>query len=701
MRRTITSAIIVAALLTVGISTLVLSAGKGKTAPKTPAVVKKDSKPKAKVNGNEVVSKVGDEVITVKDLETAFKKTSPSTIDFQTLGYDSLRNFVELYTNYKLKLKHAADIRLAVEPDVEKELDQNRKAFAGPYLIERLVTEPAVRLMYERRKEEVHVQQIQVAFPPNHSGAPSAADTLHSYEKAKRLLAQIKTGADFTKMAEDSSDEPTVKTTHGILRWLTGGETPRPFEDAAYTVKKGDITPEVVRTPYGYFILKILDRQKRSGSVKSWQILLAVAPGAPKIDTLRQYALADSLLQTIKHGRGTIEDLASKFSQDKNSQAKNGDMGYHDRGDRALPQEYQNAMFSLNDGEFYPRIVRSAYGYHLIKRGDSKQIGAYDDEKENLKVLYKRYFFQDDYNAFLASLRKKYSFGFNSTGFTAFLTSVDTARTTADSTWDKNISAEARRTALYSLRGTSVTLGAFIDTVRARPELRGTALSTNGITSVVQKMVEPTILEYESEHIEDRYPEFKSLMSDVRDGILIYRLEQTEVWNKLQSQMTDSAVKVYWEAHKSSFMTAPRVDISEIYTVSDSLAKSVYKRLMAGERFDSLAKYNTLRVGYKDKLGHWGWFAATDNPLAAKVIDRDSGYISEPFTHESGYAIVRVDAKEKSHEKFYRDAIPDAASQYQEYLSKKIMSDWIDAMKKKYPVTINDSVLKKLAESHK
>lgn len=702
MKRLFIIASAFAVLLSAGSSSILYAAAKDKKAPKPAKEEKKkpEAKPKVSVNPNEVVAKVGEDVITVRDLESAFKKTSPSTADFNALPYDSLRIFTELYTNYRLKLRHAADIRLVVEPDVEKELDQNRRAFAGPYLIERLVTEPAVRLMYERRKEEVHVQQIQVAFPPNRTGQPSPADTLRSYEKAKRLLAAVRAGADFTKMAEDSSDEPTVKNTHGILRWLTGGETPRAFEDAAYNIKKGEICTEPVRTPYGYFVIRVLDRQKRSGSVKSWQILLAISPGAPRIDTLRQYALADSLMQLLKHGKATFEELAEKFSQDKNSATKGGDMGYHDRGDRALPQEYQTTLFGLADGQLSTRITRSPYGYHIIKRGDAKPIGAYDDEKENLKVLYKRYFFQDDYNTFIASLRKKYQFAFNATGFEQFLAHVDTAHTTADTTWDKTLNPETRALTLYSLRGVTTTVGTFADTLKARPELRGTALSNAGITAVVHKMVEPIVLEYESEHIEDRYPEFKSLMSDVRDGILIYRLEQQEVWNKLQQQMTDSAVKVYWEGHKNQFLTTPRVDISEIYTVSDSLARSVYNRAKAGENFDSLAKYNTLRVGYKEKLGHWGWYGAQDNPLAAKVIDRDSGFISEPMPYESGLSVIRVNAKDLPHEKAYKDAIPDAASQYQEYLSKKIMSDWIEGLKKQYPVTMNDAVLRKIIAAH-
>jgi peptidyl-prolyl cis-trans isomerase SurA len=669
---------------------------KKKSVPdKKPIPAKEEKKPG--VNPNEVSARVGQDVITVRDLEQAFKKTSPSTLDFNTLNYDSLKTFTDLYVNYRLKLKHAGDIRLAIDPEVEKELDQNRKSFAGPYLIERLVTEPAVRLIYERRKEELHVQQIQVAFAPNRSGQPSPADTLRSYEKAKRLLALVKGGADFTKMSEDSSDEPTVKNTHGILRWLTGGETPRSFEDAVYGLKKGQICDEPVRTPYGFFVVRLLDRQKRSGAVQSWQILLQVSMSAPRMDTLKQYALADSLMQVLKHNRGNFDDLAKQFSQDKGTAEKSGDMGYRDRGDRALPKEYQEALFSIADNSLYPRVARSLYGYHIIRRGESRPIGAYDDEKENLKVLYKRYFFQDDYASFVQSLRKKYQFALNPTGMDLLLTHVDTTKTTADTMWDKNIAFENRAAEVYSLRGAVMTLGALVDTLKIRPDLRGTALNSAGITNLVNKQTEPLLIEYEAEHIEDRYPEFKTLMADVRDGILIYRLEQQEVWNKLQVQMTDSAVRAYWELRKAEFLTSARVDISEIYTVADTLAWAIYRRVKAGENFDTLAKLNTLRVGFKEKSGHWGWFNAQDNPLAAKVIEKDSGFVSEPFAYESGYSVVRVNAKDSPHEKTFRDAVPDVASKYQEYLSFKLMNDWIDSLKAKYPVQVNVDVLKRVA----
>ncbi|HZV13110.1 MAG TPA: peptidylprolyl isomerase, partial [Candidatus Kapabacteria bacterium] len=582
-------------------STATWAASKGHSKKKETSVT--PSKSKQKTNPNEVVAKVGDESITVKDIEDAFKKTSPTTSNFDGLSYDSLKSFVDLYTNYRLKLKYANDIQLEKEPDVEKELDQNRKAFAGPYLIERLVTEPAVRLMYERRKEEYHVQQIQIAFPPNKTGQPSPADTLRAYDRAQRLLKMIKDGSDFTKLAEDSSDEPTAKTTHGILRWLTAGETPRSFEDAVYSLKPGQISDQPVRTPYGYFIIKVLASEKRNGSVRSYQILLQLPPNVSRMDTLQKYALADSLLQVLRHHQATFEELAQKFSDDKKTAAQGGDMGYHSRGDRALPQEYQDALFGLSDGELCPRIVRSLYGYHIIKRGDSKPVGSFEDEKENLKVIYKRYFFQDDYNTFIASLRAKYNFAFNDAALTKFLSLVDTMHTTADSSWDKKITPDVKAMTLYTLQSDPVTIGAVIDTLRAKPELKGTALNSAGFTGFVYKQIEPQLLDLASENIEERYPEFKNLMKDVKDGILIYRLEQQEVWNKLQSQMTDSAVKAYWEPRKAQFLTAPRVDISEIYTVSDSLAKSIYARAMKGEDFAKLAKENTLRVGYKEKAG--------------------------------------------------------------------------------------------------
>ena len=94
-------------------------------------------------------------------------------------------------------------------------------------------------------------------------------------------------------------------------------------------------------------------------------------------------------------------------------------------------------------------------------------------------------------------------------------------------------------------------------------------------------------------------------------------------------------------------------------------------------------------------------FAASDNPLAAKVIDKDSGFISQPFSYENGFSIVRVNAKEMPHPKEFKDAIPDAASQYQEYLSKKVMSDWIDSLRQRYPVKIYDDVLKHIVAANK
>ena len=257
-------------------------------------------------------------------------------------------------------------------------------------------------------------------------GDLTPADTLRAYTKAKNILSMIQAGADFDKLAEDSSDEPTAKKTHGVLHWLTSGQTPKSFEDAVYSMKPGDIYPEPVRTPYGYFVIRTLEEKKSTGGVQVYQILLSVTPSAPRLDTLAKFALADSLMYVLKHGQANFEDLAKQYSEDKTSASKGGNIGYHVRGDKALPQQIQDVVFNLNDNELSPKIVRTLYGYSIVKRGDSKPIGSYDEEKENLKTIYKKYFFPDDYSAFLASLRVKYNFLLNATAMAELLAHVDT-----------------------------------------------------------------------------------------------------------------------------------------------------------------------------------------------------------------------------------------------------------------------------------
>jgi peptidyl-prolyl cis-trans isomerase SurA len=192
-------------------------------------------------------------------------------------------------------------------------------------------------------------------------------------------------------------------------------------------------------------------------------------------------------------------------------------------------------------------------------------------------------------------------------------------------------------------------------------------------------------------------------MQEYENGTLIYRIEQDEVWKKIT--INDSLLKEYYNTHMDEYRWPERVNFAEIYTATDSTAKVVLKKIKKGMDFLNAAKEYTNRSGYREKKGVWGFQVFTFNDLSLKASKMAVDSISAPFKYETGWSILKTLGRDSAQIKTFEEAIPEVTSAYQEAASKHREQEWIEGLKKKYPVTINKEVLtnafkKKRAEAY-
>lgn len=193
-------------------------------------------------------------------------------------------------------------------------------------------------------------------------------------------------------------------------------------------------------------------------------------------------------------------------------------------------------------------------------------------------------------------------------------------------------------------------------------------------------------------HATERFPVLANLLKEYEEGILLYRVEQDEVWKKVV--VNDSLLKEYYNAHKEEYRWPERVNFAEIFTLGDSSAKAAYWKVMYGEDFLNVAQEYTNRSGYKERKGEWGFQPFTTNDLSSKASTMAVDSVSEPFQYQSGWSIIKTLAKDSAHVKSFEDATPEVASGYQEMATKKREQDWEESLKNIYPVTINKEALK-------
>lgn len=643
---------------------------------------------------SEVLAKAGSEEITFAQLQEAYKKNMiRKDSSLLEVPRDSVYDFLNMYINYRLKVQEAVSRGLAKDSAVLSDIHENRTALAPAYLLEKRLTEPSVEQLLKRRQRELKIAVILIGLQQ-----AADADTTDAYRKASAVLKMIKGGADFATVARDSSDDDQSRTNGGEIPYITGGMILREVEDAAYSLKPGQVYPQPLRTKYGYFIVKLLKDEPRQ-RVRGSHILIGTTV---ERDSTAAYRVADSLRQLLRNG-ADFATLAREHSDDKASATRGGDLtSFYTRslgfesGPGKLVPEFEDALFALRDGEISP-VVKTTYGYHIIKRDSTRNFSA-DDERETLKKLYKRQYFERDKEQFLDSLRRAYGYTWNTATLNRVLAVVDSTKSTLDTGWAKDIPGKLRDEALYSTKENKLTVQNFIDSVRRRPDMRGVPLTREGFERALDKMTEQNVLARATEKLEQQYPDFASLMKEYRDALLAFRVEDQEVWSQLKFDSVRA--RSYYDSTKAQYMTEPRYNLTEIFVTSDTLAQNLYEEATRvfhteGTHFEGLASQYTQRKGMREKNGVIGWATAKENKLAAMVAEKNPkpNAIIGPLRVDNGYVVLRVNEIEYPRQKTFEEALPEFAVGFQDLTQKQLTQQWVERLRSKYPVVIKHDTI--------
>jgi len=642
---------------------------------------------------------IGDEKINFEQLEKAFgKNIQLRERKIWEVSKDTLDNFIDMFVNYRLKVLDAKSRGLDQDKVVVDEVKNNRRSLAESFYFDRNIIQPEITRMLEGRNFEYKMAMIMTT--PRATGTDR--DTTGAYNVITDALNRLKAGESFSEVARETSFDKESAANGGVIpNYITTGRLQRQIEVAIYNTKVGEIYPEVIRTHFGYFIIKVLDRQPRE-LVKLRHILLTYAQDQ---DTTEIHKKADNLISRLKKGE-SFEKLATEYSEDESSRIQGGYLGeYYSRSTgletagTALLREFEEAAFSLKDGQFSDKVITD-FGVHIIYREDTKKPDLKIEEID-IRSLYRRSYFAEDKKDEMERIRKNMGFQIFDDNLNEFLSYLDTTATNIKGDWTNNIPESTKNKNLYTLDNKITTIKDFIDIVNADVAMKGIATNKAGILEGIQRITEPIAFDKATANLDKESQEFYELLTEFRDGILLFKVEATEIWDRLRFDST-AALK-YYEERKANFQTETMYDISEIYLMSDETAQEVYGHLNAGKEFDYLAEINTLRAGYRAKKGHWGKLAPSKSSLAAKVAEFNpkKGDIIKPFEFESGWSIVKVNEVYPTRQMTFEEAIPVFAPQFQEYQQKRLNDEWINNLRNKFDIKINEKDLEKSLKERK
>jgi peptidyl-prolyl cis-trans isomerase SurA len=390
-------------------------------------------------------------------------------------------------------------------------------------------------------------------------------------------------------------------------------------------------------------------------------------------------------------------DLAKAYSDDKTSASKGGYLGapytrsggMENNNSRLVP-DFERAIFDLKDGQVSGK-VKTLFGTHIIIRDSTKRPDAFV-ERDAAKRSYRRLYYEEDKRLVLDSVKKANGYGWNIVNLAKLLNSIDTNRNTQDTLWHRSIMDDLLPQPLYYLSNGSYSVQQFTDTLRKRSDLRGFTLNRAGFDRAINKMTDPIALEQATANLERDYLDFASLMREFNDGILLFKVEEKEVWSKLKFDTTDA--RAFYETTKSRWLTETKYDVTEIFVLNDSLLAVIQQRLNKGENFSSLAQEYTQRDGMRDKKGYTNALSPKTSKVAQQITGTTKiGDVIGPVKLDAGWSMIKLEAIIPPQQKTFENAMSEIAPAYQDALQKRLTENWLSGVRTRHPVTYNAKVL--------
>ncbi len=670
------------------------------------------------------VMTINDKAITKSEFEAVYRKNNGKEVVNST---KSVKEYVDLFSLFKSKVFEAESLGLDTLNTFKTELAGYRRQLASPYLTDKNTNESLLTESYDRLKTEIKashilVRVLETALPKDTleawtrlnlvrnaiMGKLPTSTEIANYDKilkstdeiiktlkgkdsalykakfnsVKNLAEYYKNATDkFMDIAPKTSDDPSVVDNKGDLGYFSAFDMVYTFETAAYTTKVGEVSP-ITKTKYGYHIVKVYDKRPTRGEISVSHIMSRFTKDATAQDKENAKKKIDELYEKVKGGQ-SFEDLAKQFSDDIQSKDRGGVLQPFKSG--RLPKQFEDAAFAISkDGE-YSKPVETQYGWHIIKRTGLKTLPMFDEMKSELKQRISRDSrSQMGRSALIARVKKENNFKENLKNRDEINKVLDT--TYLKATWKADRAKILGNKEIFNLGGKSFTQNDFAKYLEKQITFRSPTDINELMKGMYATWLEESVVEFEDAQLEKKYPDFRNLLREYRDGILLFDLTDQKVWSK--AVRDSSGLANYYNQNKNNYLWDERADVTTYKCLNEKIAKDLRKLLKAGksekEITETINKTSQLNVGVDNVTYLKGENKNVDANWKQGVAEKD--IIDEK---EKKVLVLVVNKLSPKSPKTLAECRGIVTADYQSYLEK----EWIAYLKNKYKVKTNDDVL--------
>jgi len=624
----------------------------------------------------------GNTPVSESEFLRVYKKNNATQkVDFSE---KAIRDYIDPYALFRMKVEEANLQHLDTTSSVASELDNYRKQLSKSYLTDDEVTTRLVKEAYERSKEELHVAHILLLTKPQ-------SDTAAIKKQIDSLYDQITMHkADFATLAKEFSEDKGSKANGGDIGFMSALQTVYPFENAAYNTPVGKVS-QPFRTQFGYHIVKVLERRPTRGEVKVAHIRISTPKSAGEAGVTAARLRIDSVETQLKKG-ASFESMVKKYSDDKFTTDKNGEMPAFGVG--RMPASFEQAAFALKNPGDISKPVQTDYGFHILKLIEKYPLKPFDSVKKQLKIKVENDSrAQQARDIYFAKVKQNNGYKEYPAAYASFAQQLSVIPDTG-----KNMSLFTKdmfkngTNLMFTIGGKNYTQDDFVSF--AFTTTRGRLMGPKDMVfrDLYSMYTTKVVTDFQEHKLVEENPEFKSLMQEYRDGIMLFELMDRNVWGK--ASRDSAGLMAFYETRKDKYQWEPGFKGS-VYTFKNEAVLKEAEKLLAKKGMTNEELVKTLNNEKQTDAvsivqGHYEFSKFTDVPREQIVAGKPSPAVKKG----DKYIVVKADEVFTTPvPKTFAEARGYVISAYQDNLEQ----EWNKALRSKYPVKVNEEEVKKIA----
>ncbi len=624
-------------------------------------------------NNKEVLLTIDGEPVYSQEFKQVYKKNLDLV---QEEDQKSVDNYLNMFIDYKLKVAEAKAQGLDKKDAYLKDFSKYEEQLSRNYLYEENVTKDLVMEAYSRGLEELNVSHILVTC--NWDAFPQ--DTLAAYNKIKEIREMALTGQDFNQLAKRFSEEPGAKEREGKLGFFSVFDMVYPFESVAYETPVGQVS-EIVRTQFGYHILKVHERQPKLPEVSVSHIMISTRDDSTGIKSRERI---NEIYALIKQGE-SFDDLAKQYSDDKNTGRNGGKMRPFTKGDLKAPS-FEDAAYNLKRAGDISEPIQTRFGFHIIRLDKKHDLPTFEEKKVELERRVK----DGERGKVITSAvtdKIKHKFGFQAYPYQDYFLNVLTD-SLFKRTWKyEPVSGDANQK-IFTIGDSTYyynDLGRYMEGRQGK--VRPYKQKRTFMRILYDEFETTKVKSYFRNSLEVENPEYAGVIREYREGLLIFDVMENNVWMK--AKLDTLGQKAFYEKNRSKYQWGDRIEGAIFRTTNRAELEKAIELINKGTSVkDIKATMNTLQ-NVKVLI--------TEGVFEKGSKDLPEGYelksgVSQIFEAKGTFTVVKADKVLPAGPKPFEDVQGRVLSDYQ----NAVEEEWMTKLRAKYPVKVDKKVLKQL-----